>query len=60
MVSDAKLLNKINNRIALRVSAKGEGLSITIPKELTDTYDVISGDVLVTGFFEHYRKVTPE
>lgn len=60
MVKPMDFLNKINNSIVLRVSAKGEGLSVTIPKELCDTYQVLSGDYIRISFHEHFREKPEE
>lgn len=60
MVKDMEFLGKIRNSIVLRVSAKGEGLSVTIPKEICDTYGVLSGDTIRVEFQEHYREKAPE
>lgn len=56
MPKPVELINKINNTIVLRASAKGEGLSVTIPKELCDVYGILSGDYLKTAFQDHFRE----
>lgn len=56
MPKPIELINKINNSITLKVSSKGEGLAFTIPKDLCDVYQVLSGDYIRISFSEHYRE----
>lgn len=60
MVTDWKFIGKINNSIVIRVTAKGDGLALTIPKEICETYNIISGDTIKIVIQDHFRKEIAE
>lgn len=60
MVSSYKNLGKIRNTIIITVTAKAESLSLTIPREVCEVYDIIASDRLQIEFKDHFRKMEPE
>lgn len=56
LVSEYELKGKINVELVLTVTSRGESLCVIIPRSVTGTYNVLSGDRLKVSLAEHYRK----
>lgn len=56
LVSDYELKGKINVELILQVTSRAQSLCVIIPKKMTSTYGVISGDRIKVSIAEFYRK----
>lgn len=56
MVREYEKIGDIKETHSLRVSARGNGLCFYIPKEITDLYNFLSGDMVKLEFRDHFRK----
>lgn len=48
-------IGEIKETRSLRVSARGDGLCLYLPKGLCEVYDIISGDKIKAHLTDHYR-----
>jgi hypothetical protein len=55
-ISPWEVLQKIDENITLQVSARGDGLCLYLPKDLTSLYGLLSGDRIKVALKQHYRK----
>lgn len=55
-VSDWEIVDKIDEKLTLQVSARGDGLCLYLPKDLCDVYRLIAGDRVKVGLGEHFRR----
>ncbi len=58
--AEFSLLEEVRETRTLKVSARGRGLCLYLPKDLTEVHGVVSGDRLKVQFREHYRLQAPE
>lgn len=56
MAEDYKLIGKINETRSLKVSSRGEGLCLYLPKRFCQLHDLMAGDLVKTVMREHYRE----
>ena len=57
MVEQYKNIGKIRNSLIITVTAKAESLSLTIPKDLCEVYNIIAGDKIQVAFLDHFKKI---
>jgi hypothetical protein len=50
------LIGKINVTLEGRASARGSGLCLSIPKDLSKVHNIIAGDHLKFQITDHYRQ----
>jgi hypothetical protein len=55
-----KLVTKPRLVMNTRISARGSGLCVYLPKDTCDLYGFIAGDILVTELHEHFREKTED
>lgn len=60
MAKQYDLIGKINVTIEGRVSARGSGLCLSIPKDLSAVHNIIAGDHLKFQITDHYREKPSE
>jgi antitoxin component of MazEF toxin-antitoxin module len=60
MEKEFGVVQEINERLTLRVSARGAGLCIYLPKSLTETYGVKAGHKLKIDIKEHFVRIREE
>jgi len=60
MAEKFRLVGKIDETHSLRVSARGEGLCLYLPKSLVELYGLLSGDKVKAQLKEHFRPAKKE
>ena len=55
MVKAFEKIGEIKETRTLRVSARGDGLCLYLPKEFCELYNIIAGDKLKARLGDHFR-----
>jgi len=49
-------IGDLKETVTLSVSTRGNGVCVYLPKDITDVYGVLSGDMLKVSLRNHFRK----
>ena len=55
-----QLIGKVDETHSLRVSARAEGLCLSLPKSLCELYGLVAGDKIKAQLKEHFRPAKKE